>query len=321
MNNLLSMTRTAARKSFLALAAVAFSVNLAEAETRTVDTAFGPVTIEGQPERVVTLYEGALDTTLAVDANAIGAVITRGGSNVADYIQPQAGDIAIVGAPAETNLEAVIGAGPDLILAAPRTSEQQYQLLSRIAPVVVSDVPMFQPDSWKQETELFAHALGKEAAGSAMIEKVENRIAEVRELVQTTLPEGQRDATLVRWMPQGPLVMAEGLFSASILQAAGFEVTDNNLVKEGRPHSEPLSLENLSRMDQSWVVLATLNEDGNKALAAARKSPAFKRLAAVQNDRVISVSGQLWTSASGPLAALAILDDIENAIRQMNPEG
>ncbi|NWO08143.1 MAG: ABC transporter substrate-binding protein [Alteromonadaceae bacterium] len=319
MSNAQSRARAAAKKSFLALAAVAFSLNTAKADTRTVESSFGPVTIEGQPERVVTLYEGALDASVAVGANTVGAVITRGGSDVADYIQPETGHIAIVGAPAETNIEAVIAARPDLILAAPRTSEQQYQLLSRVAPVVVSTVPMFQPDSWVQETELFAQALGREAAGQAVIDKVENRIAEVRQLVEATIPEDRRDATLVRWMPQGPLVMAEGLFSASILQAAGFEVTDNNLVKEGRPHSEPLSLENLSRMDQNWVVLATLNEDGEKALESARKSPAFERLNAVQNEQVISVSGQLWTSASGPLAALAILDDIEKAVREIHP--
>ena len=90
-------------------------------------------------------------------------------------------------------------------------------------------------------------------------------------------------------------------------------------MKEGRPHSEPLSLENLSSMDQSWVFLATLNEDGDKALDAARKSPAFARLNAVQNDQVIGVSGQLWTSATGPLAALAILDDIEAAVNAIQP--
>ncbi|GHD43793.1 iron complex transport system substrate-binding protein [Marinobacter persicus] len=319
MSSVPTKTRSAAKKSFLALAAIAFSLNVAKAESRTVETAFGPVTIEGQPERVVTLYEGALDTTLAVGSSAVGAVITRGGSDVADYIQPQAADVAIVGAPAETNIEAVIAARPDLILAAPRTSKQQYQLLSRVAPVVVSDVPMFQPDSWKQETQLFARALGQEEAGEAVIEQVESRIAEVRQLVEATIPEDRRDATLVRWMPQGPLIMAEGLFSASILQATGFEVTDNNLVKEGRPHSEPLSLENLTRMDQSWVVLATLNEDGKKALESARKSPAFERLNAVRNEQVISVSGQLWTSASGPLAALAILDDIETAVQNIQP--
>jgi len=288
------------------------------ADSRNVDTAFGTVAIEGKPDRVVTLYEGALDTTLAVGANAVGAVITRGGSDVADYIKPQAGEIAIVGAPAETNIEAVIAARPDLILAAPRTNEQQYQLLSRIAPVVVSNVPPFQADSWEREARLFAKALGREAAGERIIARVKDRIDEVSQLVAATIPVDQRDATLVRWMPQGPLVMAEGLFSASLLQAVGFDVTDNDLVKPGRPHSDPLSLENLSRMDQNWVFLATLNEDGTKALDAARQSPAFARLNAVQEERVVTVSGQLWTSATGPLAALTILDDIEAAISSIH---
>jgi len=307
--------------SWATLAFVAFGAGPAQADTqtRTVESAFGPVTIEGQPERVVTLYEGALDATLAVGANATGAVITRGGSDVADYIQSEAGDIAIVGAPAETNIEAVIAARPDLILAAPRTSERQYQLLSRVAPVVVSNVELFKSDTWEEETRLFAEALNRQAAGEEVIEQVKTRINEVAELVEQTIPEGKRDASLVRWMPQGPLVMAEGLFSASMLQAVGFDVTDSGLVKEGRPHSEPLSLENLSRISQSWVFLATLNKDGEQALEAAQQSPAFARLNAVQQDQVITVSGQLWTSATGPLAAMAILDDIEAAITARNP--
>lgn len=94
-----------------------------------------------------------------------GSVITRGGSDVAEYIKSEAGDIAIVGAPAETNIEAVIAAQPDLILAPPRINQQQVALLSRIAPVVASNVPMFQPDSWERETRLFAKAMGPRSRG------------------------------------------------------------------------------------------------------------------------------------------------------------
>lgn len=306
-------------KASLVLLATTLSLGQVQAASRTVDTAYGEVAIHGEPERVVTLYEGALDPVLAVGANAVGAVITRGGNDVAGYIKPEAGDIAIVGAPAETNIEAVIAARPDLILAPAQTNQQQYQLLSRIAPVVVSNVPLFQADSWEQETRLFAHALGRKAAGEAAIAEVKERIAEVAALVAQKIPADKRDTTLVRWMPQGPLVMSEGLFSAALLQAVGFEVTDNDLVKEGRPHSEPLSLENLSRMDQSWIFLATLNDDGQKALDAARQSPSFVRLGAATSDQVITVSGQLWTSATGPLAAKAILDDIEAALTAETP--
>lgn len=79
-------------------------------------------------------------------------------------------------------------------------------------------------------------------------------------------------------------------------------------------HSDPLSLENLSRLQGDWLFLATLNEEGDEALAAAKDSPAFARLPVVDSGRVVPVDGQLWTSANGPLAAEAILDDIEAAL-------
>lgn len=79
-------------------------------------------------------------------------------------------------------------------------------------------------------------------------------------------------------------------------------------------HSDVLSLENLSQVDGDWLFLATLNDDGQAALDSAKQSPAFNRLNVVQNERVVPVNGQLWSSANGPLAAQAILDGIENAL-------
>ncbi|MGO1748712.1 MAG: ABC transporter substrate-binding protein [Marinobacter sp.] len=289
----------------------------AHAETREVETAYGPVSIDGTPERVVTLYEGALDAAIATGIKPVGAVITRGGNHVAEYIQPKAKGVEIVGAPGETNIESVIALNPDLILAPAQLSKEQYNLLSKIAPTVVPDFTAFTPKTWKQETRLFAQALGRAEAGEEAVARVEDRAAEVAKLVDSTLDADQRETGLIRWMPQGPLVMSEGLFSASLLQAAGFDVNSANIVKDGRPHSHPLSQENLGLIDHSWIFLATLNADGDEALEAARKSPAFQRLEANKGDQIITVNGQLWTSASGPLAALQILDDIADAMNNI----
>ena len=211
-------------------------------------------------------------------------------------------------------MEAVIALQPDLILASARTNQQQYELLSAIAPTVVPDVTPYQSDSWIQETRLFARALGREAQGEAAIRKVRDRIAEVSKQVSANVPEGVRNASVVRWMPQGALVMASGIFSATLVESVGFDVSDSDLVKEGRPHSHPLSEENLSMIDQSWLFLATLNADGQEALEAAMRSPAFNRLQAVESGQVVPVDGQIWTSASGPLAAGEILDTLEAAV-------
>jgi len=284
------------------------------ADTRSIQTAYGEVSVTGTPERIVTLYEGALDAAIAVGSNPLGAVVTRGGKSTADYIQPRTGDIRIVGTPGEFNLEAIIGLNPDIILAASHLNEDQYRLLSQIAPTIVPQIPAFTADTWKQETRLYAAALGRSDQGEAAIARVENRIREISELLNTTLPQEQRGAALVRWMPQGPLMMNAGLFSATLLEAVGFRMDDAGIVKAGRPHSHPLSLENLNLIDQHWLFLATLNADGEQALEAARKSPAFERLRASRENRVITVNGQLWTSASGPIAAEAILDQLQTAL-------
>ncbi|GAB2801086.1 staphyloferrin B ABC transporter substrate-binding protein SirA [Halomonas shantousis] len=286
------------------------AIMMGQANARTLSTAYGDVEVTDQPERVVTLYEGALDTALAAGVTPLAAITTRGGEGVASYLQDRVNGIAIVGTSRETNIEAVVAQRPDVILASPLLPEEQYQLLSRIAPTLVPDSEPYQPDTWKEEARFFGQALGREAQIEEMIGQVEQRAVALSE------SHPQESASLVRWMPQGALVMSPMIFSSTLLTASGFTVHDGGIVKKGRPHSDPLSLENLSRIDSDWLFLATLNEEGRDALENAKSSPAFARLKVVEQDRVVPVDGQLWTSASGPLAAQAILDAIEAAIER-----
>ncbi|MCK0715629.1 ABC transporter substrate-binding protein [Chromohalobacter sarecensis] len=282
------------------------------ASATTLETAFGSVEVDDDPSRVVTLYTGALDTALTTGMTPLGAVATRGGDGVPAYLSDATGDISIVGTPRETNIEAVAALKPDLILASPQLSESQYQLLSRIAPTVVPDVTPYQMDSWEQEAQVYGKALGQLDAVNEAIDEVDAQTQAIREDVADS-----PTASLIRWMPQGAIVMAPQIFSNTLLARSGFTVDDGDTVKEGRPHSDPLSLENLSKIDNDWLFLATLNAEGDEAYQAAKQSPAFDRLDVVQQDHVISVSGQLWTSASGPMAAQAILDDIDTAMHEM----
>ncbi|MCL5425323.1 MAG: ABC transporter substrate-binding protein, partial [Gammaproteobacteria bacterium] len=167
-------------------------------------------------------------------------------------------------------------------------------------------------DNWKDEARLYGEALNRQEAIAEAIAAVEQRAAEMAEAVETAGVGGT--TFLVRWMPGGPMVMSQNLFSSGLLAQAGLDVQDGGLVGERGVHSDVLSLENLSQVDGDWLFLATLNEDGQAALEAAKQSNAFTRLNVVQQERVVPVDGQLWTSANGPLAAQAILDDIEAAL-------
>lgn len=297
----------------LAAAMLGLLLPLAAWAEHGVATAFGEVTLPEIPARVVTLYEGALDTALAAGVVPLGAVTTRGGDGVARYIEAHLDEQrpAIVGVVREINLEAVLALQPDLILAPPQLPEAQYRLLSRIAPTVVPPTVGLEPGAWRAETRLFAQAMGREAEIEAALEQVDARAAEIAHRIAA---EGAPSAVLVRWMPQGPMVMSEDLFTAGLLRAAGVAIHDAGLVREGVSHSDPLSLENLARLEADWLFLATLNEEGRDALEAAKASPAFARLDVVARDRVVAVDGQLWSSATGPLAALAILDELHAAL-------
>ena len=284
------------------------------ASARTLTTAYGEVEVEGDPERVVTLYEGALDASLAAGITPLGAVTTRGGDGVANYIEAhiEGERLAIMGVVREINIEAVVAQRPDLILAAPRLPKKQYELLSRIAPTVVPAYSGVSPDAWEAEARLYGQALNRQEAIETAIAKVDQRAAKLAEDLAEAGVGGT--AYLVRWMPAGPLVMSDQIFTTGMMAKVGLDVDDADLLNDRGVHSDPLSLENLSKVDGDWMFLATLNEDGDKALENARRNSAFTRLSVVQNDRVVPVDGQLWTSANGPLAAQAIMDDIEAAL-------
>lgn len=301
-----------ARLSVTGLLLSALAVGTAHA--RTLDTAFGDVDVEGTPERVVTLYEGALDAALAAGITPLGAVTTRGGDNVAEYVEAHLGDDrpAIMGVVREINIEAVLAQQPDLILAPAQLSDQQYQLLSQIAPTVVPHTQPLAADNWKAEAQLYGEALNRETAIEEAIAEVDQRTAELAEALAAADVSGT--AFLVRWMPGGPMVMSENLIATGLLERVGLDVQGADLIGERGVHSDVLSLENLAEIDGDWLFLATLNEDGQAALEAAKQSAAFTRLEVVQQEQVVPVNGQLWSSANGPLAAQAILDDIEAAL-------
>lgn len=301
------------RPLLLCSAILGLSANTAFADV-TVDTKYGSVTVKDNVKRIVTLHEGALDVMSSIDVPVAGSVATRGSDTVSDYLADKQLGIQIVGTARETNLEAVIKERPDVILASNALSKEQYDILSKIAPTIVPEWSFSTPDAWRNEARLFGKAVGHSADVERALNAVDKRAATLKKRVEQQVPADQRQVFVTRWMPQGPMIMSKDLFTGSLLRSTGFEPQDGDLLKEGRPHSSILSLENIAVIDQDWLFMATLNQDGKKAYDAAKQSAAFSRLNVVQQDRVQTVDGQVWSSTSGPLAAQVVLDDIEQLL-------
>lgn len=308
------MHRYTRRIFFRAFGAAALSVGLGfslanspvQAQSgRVVDTVFGQVEVPAQPERIVVLDEGALDTALSVGVQPVAALASRGGTDVANYLQEYVVEpIEIVGTVREPNLEAIFRLRPDLILASGETNEALYGKLSRIAPTVVPDSTDTFRD-WHTNVRLFANAMGKADELEEKLRNIDEQLDSLKE--QWAEPQ---TVSIVRWNPQGPILMSGQLFTGQLVRAAGLETIElaNDLGQ--RPHSDTLSLENLQQVDADWLLLASLTDDGEKALVDAQQQSVFKRLQAVQNDQVKVVDGQVWSSGYGPLAAEVIIQDL-----------
>jgi iron complex transport system substrate-binding protein len=282
------------------------SAGTTEAET-IVSTAFGDVTTPASPERVVTLAESALDVALAVGITPVGTTASRGGNAAPAYLGADAAEIPVVATVSEPNLEAIVETDPDLILAGSNLTQEQYVALSAIAPTVAPEAPA--RGEWEAPLHTYGEALGADDELSEKLDAVGDR-------ANTIADAGSVSGTfaVVRWMANGPVLMNSANMPGTLLEAAGATPMPAAADLGGQPHSDPLSLENLDQVDADRLFVAAFGADGESALQAAQSQPAFTRLKAVGAGTTTVVDGSVWTSASGPIAASLVMDDIEQTL-------
>ncbi len=131
-------------------------------EGRTVEHAMGETEISGQPERVVVLDTGELDSAMTLGVKPAGAVETVEGSGYPSYLEGT-GEIENVGTIEEPNLEKISSLNPDLILSSKLRHGQIYDQLSQIAPTVFTETTGV---TWRENFDLHARALGRTEAAN-----------------------------------------------------------------------------------------------------------------------------------------------------------
>lgn len=282
-------------------------------ETRTLTDARGEqVVVPAAPQRVVALTEHDLDSALALGLTPVGSVNGRGQSVLPAYLGERSDGVASVGSLAEPSLEKVAALDPDLILAGNLIPQIEALLpdLQQIAPVVKT---YNAGDDWKVAFAGTAAALNRAAEAEAFLADYDARAAAIR----ARLPAGERvEASVVRWMPEGPVVMAPTSFASLVLADLGLgrPAAQADLIGGHGAHSDPLSLEQLGLIDSDWLFVGALNPEGGAALETAQDNPLFQRLAVVKQGHVAVVDGAVWTSVGGPLAALTVVDDVAAAL-------
>ncbi len=273
-----------------------------------IDAAGRTVSVPLKPLRVLALGEFDLDTLLALEMPPVGTTNGRGQTGVPNYLQHKAKDIASVGAFAQPNMDKIIAAQPDLIVTSVIRDPQIIAQLERIAPVLITTKT---GSDWKTAFNQMATLLGKEAQAKQFLAQYQARVAELSLHIKPA-----QTISIVRWDPKGPGFMLKDAFASLVVQDLGLTRPAGQR-QAGANHSKPLSLEALTEIDADWLFIGTLSPAGDAAatLKTVQTAPAFKNLHVVKNQQVRIIDGSLWTSTGGPLAALAVLDDVEKNLR------
>ncbi|MEU0126687.1 iron-siderophore ABC transporter substrate-binding protein [Streptomyces sp. NPDC006289] len=278
------------------------------ATTKVTDATGTKVDVPAAPERVVALSEMDLDASLALGVEPVGLTAGRGQKGAPQYLADQAETIPVVGAVTGPDIEKVVQAKPDVILAGQLADEQVLAQLRRIAPTVVT---IGGTKDWKKALRLTGTTLGRTNEADKFLTDYETRAAALK----TDLgPRAGTKVSVARYSAKGTAVMQQGVFISDVLKDLGF--TRPGIQNEqGEGHSTPLSDENLKEIDGDWLFIGTLDPGtDSELLAELARKPAYGQLGAVRDKHATVVDGTKWTSLGGAQAAVSVLDDIRKAM-------
>jgi iron complex transport system substrate-binding protein len=277
----------------------------------TVSTAFGDVTVEEEPARVVALGWSDAETALALDVQPVGASdwLGFGGEGVGPWAAGRYDQAPEIIETLEPSLEAIAALQPDLILDTRSDGTQErYDSLSAIAPTIgqPGGVGPYQT-TWQQQLELVGRALGRADQAAALRDDVD------REFADATAAHPEFDGTEVAvaaYTSEGFGAYVRGDGRVDFMESLGF--TNAPAVQElaGENFYVPVSEEQLPLLDADLTVAFPIFVDA----AQITGNPLWQSIPSVQAGHAVVMDDETLVSAFSSSSALGIRYALENAV-------
>jgi len=277
----------------------------------TVDTAFGPVEVEEEPQRVVALGWSDAETALALGVEPVGASdwLGFGGDGVGPWAEGLYTQSPEIISTLEPELEAIAALEPDLILDTRSDGTQErYDSLSQIAPTVgIPEGAESYTTTWQDQLDLVGEALGRSEEADGLEADVEQSLADAAaadpQFEGTTVAVGARTAE--EWG-----AYTSGDSRVQLMEALGF--TQSSRVEELATDDfyVPVSDEQLELLDADLTVVFPIFVEA----ATITDDPLFQALPSVQDGRSVVLEDQTLLNAFSSGSALGIQYAVENAV-------
>lgn len=324
------------KKLFTALVAIATTISLTACSAPTAQNsidsassfpvtiahAFGETTIESSPKRVVAWGWGAADAAIALGVIPVGipAQLYGGDEN---GLLPWIGEaIEAAGAEVPTLLsevdgippyEAIVALEPDLILSPySGMTQEQYQILAKIAPVVAYPEEAWSTP-WQEVITISGKALGREAAANDLIASIDAKIAEKA----AEHPEFAGKSIAQIWDVSGTVYVYRAADArVQFVEDLGFKTAPSveKLASDESPFYFTLSTERLDELESDVVLVYATTDDELKTFLGSSYSKLMPQIA---NGNYATLTGATIIASVSPPTALSLtwgLDQFVDAL-------
>jgi ABC-type Fe3+-hydroxamate transport system, periplasmic component len=267
------------------------------------DDAGGAVSLTARPERIVTLAPSNTEIVCALDA----CDKLTGVTDFDDY-PPQVKDLPKVVIQAAPDVEKIVAARPDLILAAgnQQTPQAVIDQLTRLGYPVLVLYPK-SLDGVEADIELVGRALDAMQTAERITADMRQRIAAVQATVAgATKPRVFYEVSVYQGVIYGA---GKDSFLASMIGLAG----GNPIVGDATGVTQ---LENLVAADPQIILLGDAAYPPPVTPAAVAARPSWKLMTAVASGDVRPMTDDLLITRPGP----RIVDGLEALARAIHPE-
>ena len=277
----------------------------------TVQTAFGPVEVPEEPERVVALGWSDAETALALGVQPVGASdwLGFGGEGVGPWAEGLYDEAPENIETLEPSLEAIAALDPDLILdtRSPATQDR-YDALSAIAPTIgqPEGVGPYQT-TWQQQLDLVGQALGREEESAELQAEVEQQFTEAAE----ANPQFEGTEVAVgAYTSEGFGAYVRGDTRVDFMEALGF--TNEAAIQDlaGESFSVSLSEEQVSLLDAPLTVVFPIFVEASEFTS----NPLWQAVPSVQQGHAVVLEDQTLANAFSSGSSLGIGYALENAV-------
>ncbi|WP_311065101.1 iron-siderophore ABC transporter substrate-binding protein [Halomonas sp. DWK9] len=255
--------------------------------------------------RIVTLYQGATDSAVALGITPVGVVDAWLEKPMYHYLRDDLNGVEHVGLETQPNLEKIAWLHPDLVVATEFRHQRIQPLLTAIAPTITADNVF----DFKSTLSLVAEATGREQEADTLLRHWDSRVEDFQQQIALSQGDDWPQKVAVIRFKSDHMRLYSGGFAGHILDELGFEQPDTL-----RTHGWGMKLsstENIPILDVD-VLFVLLEPDPAIIENYQRWSshPLWQQLEAVQQQRVFEVDAVNWMMGGGILAANAMLDDL-----------